>query len=308
VKRVFISRRLPKIAHELLEKNFKVESFEENQTIGQIRLKEIVRDFDAILSTLSDKMDREILSQAKNLKVISNCAMGLDNIDLEYAREKGIKVYNLPKVTTASTADMAFSLLLSFARQIPQKYVQNSQWQGWDPEIFNGEELEGKTLGVLGFGAIGQAVAKRAHGFGLKVIYYNRSVLHNVGELGTAVNLDALYEQSDYISVHLALNAETKYFLNRSAFIKMKRQPLILNLARGDVIEQNDLLEALDQGHVRGAALDVTSPEPIKGDHPLCQHKKIMVVPHIGSATVECRIEMARWAAQNIVNHFEGQE
>ena len=228
---------------------------------------------------------------------------------MKYAKSVGITVYNTPDVVTNSTADLTFSILLSLIRKISlaQNFIKQDKWKAWDPELFLGEELSGKIFGILGFGKIGQAVARRAAGFGLNIIYYNRSIISpdsSLKQYVKPVGLNELLKTSDYLSIHLPLTDETRGFIDRQTINKMKTHPIILNISRGDIVNTNDLVEALESGKIRGAALDVTSPEPLSGDHPLCHFDNCIVVPHIGTATQECRNNMAQLAAQNIINHF----
>ena len=177
----------------------------------------------------------------------------------------------------------------------------------WDPEIFLGEELTDKTLGIIGFGKIGQAVARRAIGFGLKIVYYNHSkkiVDPAIGPYVSSLKFDEVLQSADYLSLHLPLTPKTKEMINKETINKMEKQPILINMARGDIVKTDDLVEALKSGRIRCAGLDVTSPEPLPGDHPLCHLNNCIIVPHIGTATQECRNNMARLAAHNIINHF----
>ncbi|MDP7368581.1 MAG: NAD(P)-dependent oxidoreductase, partial [Candidatus Pacebacteria bacterium] len=215
MKTVFITRRLPSVAEEMLEKHFKVTASKKNKTISHKELINAISKYDAILSTVSDKLSSDILAKKKNLQVISNYAVGLNNIDVKFAQKKGIAVYNTPDVVTESTADMTFALLLSLIRKTEEArhFVKKGKWSEWDPEIFLGEELDGKTFGIIGFGRVGQAVSKRAAGFGLKVIFYNQPKLKGSRFSGNAkqVSLSKLLEKSDYISIHVPLQKDTRY-------------------------------------------------------------------------------------------------
>ena len=309
MKKVFITRRLPSLAKEILQEKFDVHSSDKNEPYPRNRLRNIVTDYDAVLATVSEKFDKSILKQKKRLKVISNYAVGLDNIDVKYAQSVGITVYNTPDVVTNSTADLTFSILLSLIRKISlaQDFIKQDKWKAWDPELFLGEELFGKVLGILGFGNVGQSVGRRAVGFGLDIIYYNirkKKVDSFLSEYVKPVNMNELIQKSDYISIHLPLTDETKGFINKGLIDKMQKKPIVLNIARGDIVNTDDLVAALKSGKIRGAGLDVTSPEPLSGDHPLCHLNNCIIVPHIGTATQECRNNMAQLAAQNIINHF----
>ena len=309
MKKVFITRRLPSVAKEILQEKFVVYGSNKNEPYPCDMLTDIVTDYDAVLATVSEKFDKNILEQKSRLKVISNYAVGLDNIDVKYAQSVGITVYNTPDVVTNSTADLTFSILLSLIRKVSlaQNFIKQDKWKAWDPELFLGEELSSKVFGILGFGKIGQAVARRAVGFGLDIIYNNRSkkgVDSFLKPYIKPVSLSELLETSDYLSIHLPLTDETKGFINNQTINKMKKKPIILNMARGDIVNTDDLIEALESRKIRGVGLDVTSPEPLPGDHPLCHLDNCIVVPHIGTATQECRNNMAQLAAHNIINHF----
>lgn len=308
---VLITRRLPDVATQILSEKFDVHCSGQNVPMPADQLLEAVQKFDAILTTVSEKFPREVLNQSKNLRAISNYAVGLDNIDLSAAKDRDIRIYNTPDVVTNSTADYTFALLLSLIRKTSaaNEFVASGQWKAWDPFLLLGEELHGKTFGIIGFGKIGQAVAKRALGFGLKIIFSNPRQTTLPAELqnqAEAVSMDELLLRSDYISIHAPLTGETKGLINAAAFAKMQRKPLLLNMARGPLVVTQDLISALGSGLIRGAALDVTDPEPLPGDHALIKAMgpNCILSPHIGTATVECRNAMARLAATNILNHF----
>lgn len=310
MKKLLITWRLPEIAQQILTPHFAVTAIDKNEPLPAEKLLEAVQTYDVILATIPDKFTREVLDQAKTLEVISNYAVGLDNIDLDYAQSKGIAVYNTPGIVTASTADLTMTLFLALARQIfpARDFVRTGKWEKWDPEFFLGAELYDKTFGIIGFGRIGQAVAKRALGFDMKVLYYNHRPVNLTDDYlrknVRSVSLDELLQESDYISLHVPLTEKTKGMVNADLIKKMAKKPILLNLARGGVINSDDLAEALQTGQIKGAGLDVTDPEPIPADHPLCQLENCIIVPHIGTATKECRYQMAKIAAENILKHF----
>jgi glyoxylate reductase len=306
MKRIYITRQLMPIAKELLSRHFSVDENPKDEPLARDELKRIVKEYDGILSTIPDRLDRDLLSSA-NLKVISNCAAGLDNVDLGAAKEKNITVFNVPDATTESTADLTFAILLSLIRRVgeAQQYVKDGRWRGWEPALLLGEELSGKNFGIIGYGKIGKAVAARALGFGLKVLVYTRSPIKD--SRVRQVGLDELYAESDYISIHAPLTPQTLGMIDKAAIQKMNRRPILINMARGSMIKTDELIDALMQGGIRGAALDVTDPEPIGGSHPLCHLKNCLVLPHIGSATVECRTMMSRVAAENLIGYFRDQ-
>lgn len=307
MKRVFITRPLHPIAKETLRPFFHVEEHSVDEVLPRDKLKEAVKEYDAILTTIPDIVDKEILLEAKNLKLVSNFAIGLDNIDVKFAESKGIKVYNLPDVVTNSTADLTFALLLALIRKIPEAaaYVKEDRWKMFVPSLFLGEELAGKTFGIFGFGRIGKAVAQRARGFGLKVIVYHRRELSSEELQGARqVGLEELFRQVDYLSLHVPLTNETRNSIRIDEMCKMLKHPILINMARGPIVNTQDLVIALEKGILRGAALDVTDPEPLSGKHPLCARENCLIIPHLGTATIECRYQMAKQAASNILSHF----
>lgn len=303
--KIFITRKLPGNPRQFLEDKFIVDENDRDELFPREKLLQIISEYDGILSTIPDRLDAEVLAQAKKLKVISNWAAGLDNIDVKAAEKQGIQVYNLPDTVTESTADLTMALFLSLVRRIPEgrDYVLSGKWRGFEPSLLLGEELKGKTFGIIGFGRIGKAVAKRAAAFGMQVIAYHPKPLIGV----TQVSLEELYRVSDYISLHVPLKNETKGMINRMAMQKMKKRPILINMARGSVINTEDLVYALREGLIRGAALDVTDPEPLAPDHPLCSLPQCLIIPHIGSATVECRTLMSKMAADNLRKCFNAQ-
>lgn len=309
-KKIFITRKIPDVAKKILEKeNFIVDCPSHEKAISKEELQTAIREYDGILATLYDKITAEMMEEAESLSVISNYAIGLDNIDVAFANSKGIKVYNTPDIVTHSTADLAWAIFLALIRKIlpANQYVRKGKWQAWDPSIFWGEELLGKTLGIIGFGRIGKEVARRAFGFGVKVVFYHYRSLQLEEDLESSVqqvSKEHLLENCDYIFLHVPLTDETRGMIHEQTFKAMKKKPVIVNAARGGVINTNDLIKALQEGWIRGAALDVTDPEPIEPDNPLCQMENCLIVPHIGTATYECRTEMAKKAAENIVHHF----
>lgn len=300
MQKVFITRQLMPVAKEILSHHFLVDEYPLDQPLSPEELKRVLTTYDGIISTIPDKIDRPLLEIAK-LKAISNCAAGLDNIDLVAAKERGVEVANVPLATTESTADLTFAILLSLIRRVceARQYVRDGRWRGWEPALLLGEELQGKTFGIIGYGKIGKAVANRALGFGLKVLVFSRSPITD--ERVTQVDFDQLCQASDYISIHAPLNGQTQGLINSASIKMMVKRPIVINMARGPIIHTDDLVKALVEGTLRGAALDVTDPEPIAAAHPLCHLDQCLILPHIGSATVECRTVMAKVAAENLV-------
>jgi lactate dehydrogenase-like 2-hydroxyacid dehydrogenase len=264
---------------------------------------------DGILALLTINIDGELMDAAgPQLTVVSNMAVGVDNIDLQAATERGIAVGNTPGVLTETTADLAWALLLAAARRVveAERYVRNGQWQTWDPSLLLGHDVYGATLGVVGFGRIGQAVARRAQGFGMRVLYTNRSGAINFPD-ATYVAWDTLLGESDFVSIHTPLTPNTRHLFNGEAFDKMKHGAILINTARGQVVDQVALREALCSGQLAAAALDVTDPEPLPANDPLLTLPNCIVVPHIGSASIATRARMATIAAQNLLVGVRGE-
>jgi len=260
----------------------------------QQALIERAQQADALLCMLSDRIDAVFLDACPHLKVIANYAVGLDNVDLHAARRHGIAVGNTPDVLTDATADLAFALLLAAARRLPQsaQAVKDGGWGTWQPDGFLGKDLVGTTLGIVGAGRIGEAVARRATGFDMRV-------LKTTSRGGMA--LDQLLKQSDFVSLHVPLTPQTRHLIDARALTRMKPTAILVNTARGQVIDQQALIDALHAGTIAGAALDVTDPEPLPPDHPLLKAPNVLVVPHVGSATTRTRTQMTELAVDNLL-------
>jgi glyoxylate reductase len=274
-------------------------------------LLENVTSVDGLLSLLTDKIDAELMNRAQKLRVISNCAVGFDNIDVQEATKRGIIVGNTPGVLTETTADFAFALLMAAARRVVEgdKIVRAGNWKTWGPMILLGQDVHGATLGIIGLGRIGSAVARRAKGFGMKILYAD--VARNKqaeDELGIEyVDLDTLLSQSDLITIHVNLTPETNHLIGAKQFDKMKRTAILVNTSRGPIVDNMALCEALRSRKIAYAALDVTEPEPIPPDHPLLTLDNVIVVPHIASASVATRTKMALMAADNLIAGLKGE-
>ena len=298
--RAFITRKIPKIAKELLEKKFTVDVNELNRPLSKKEAIGAVKKYDAIIFTVADSFPTDVLEESENLKILSGYCIGLNNIAVETAKKRGIVVTNIPDLITEPTADLTLALLLTAARRIvpANEYVKAGKWGEWDPALFCGEGLQGKTLGIIGMGRIGQAVAKRASAFGIDVIFTSRSEKQTPY---TQVSLEKLLQTSDFITLHAPLTDETRGLIDLTKMKKMEQSPILVNMARGELVKTDDLVTALKKGYIRYAALDVTDPEPLLGDHLLCKMENCIIVPHIGGATLECRESMAQRAAENII-------
>ncbi|MEI4791054.1 D-glycerate dehydrogenase [Bacillus sp. FJAT-53060] len=259
---------------------------------------------DGLLTMLSDQVDEALLSNAPNLKVVANLAVGYDNIDLKEAKKHGVIVCNTPDVLTESTADLAFALLMASARRIVEAsdWIKEGKWTGWGPLLLAGADVHHKTLGIVGMGRIGTTLAKRATGFDMKVLYHNRSRKPEVEEqLGvTYTTFNELLIQSDFIVCLTPLTPETKQMFNEKAFDQMKNTAYFINVSRGQTVDEKALYEAVKTGKIAGAGLDVFSQEPVRPTHPLTTLHNITVLPHIGSASIETRKTMMHLCAENI--------
>jgi glyoxylate reductase len=268
-----------------------------------------VRNKDAILCTLSDKIDAKVMDAAgSNLKVISSYSTGVDHIDIKEATRRGIYVTFTGDILTEATADLAFALILAVSRQVIQGHelVVHNQWKyGWDPHLLLGSDVHGATIGILGLGRIGAAVARRAKGFEMNIIYHNRHSRNFQSEKQVGaehVAMEELLEESDFLSLHCSLNSESYHIINKSNLRRMKKDSYVINSARGQIINETDLIKALKQRWIAGAGLDVFEKEPPSPNNPLLRMKNVVLLPHIGSATFLTRTRMAEVAAKNLLN------
>jgi glyoxylate reductase len=263
------------------------------------------------LTLLTDVINGEVLDREPQLKVVSNFAVGYDNVDVPAATARGVAVCNTPDVLTETTADFAWALLMAAARRIVEgvDYVRAGRWKTWEPTLLLGRDLWGATLGIVGFGRIGREVAKRARGFEMTVLAYDTYRDEKAaGELGATYRpLDDVLRESDFVTLHVALTDETRHLIGSRELGLMKREAILVNAARGPVVDTDALVTALREGTIGGAALDVTEPEPLPADHPLVSLPNAIVVPHIASATVATRDKMAQMAAQNLLAGIRGE-
>jgi len=296
--------------HMLHDKNFQVEIGEQDSTSLLNKINEHATDARALVSLLSDQIDKEVINSIPNLKIIANYAVGYNNIDLSVAKKRGIIVTNTPDVLTAATADLTWALILSVSKRIPEseRFMRDRKFTGWQPKLFLGGDVTGKTLGIIGSGRIGQAVAKRAKGFDMQILYHTRSQ-NNTFEKETSaafVSLETLLQKSDFISIHCPLTEDTYHLLHSENMKKIKQGAYLINTARGPVIDERAMIEALHNGTLAGAGLDVYEFEPQLSEE-LLNMKQVVLLPHIGSATVETRNEMSRICARNIIAVLENK-
>jgi lactate dehydrogenase-like 2-hydroxyacid dehydrogenase len=310
--RLFVARRVSPRAIALLAEHCAVDVWEGEDPAPRPVLLERVRGIDGLFSTVTERVDAELLDAAgPGLRVVSQMAVGYDNIDVAAAAARGVAVGNTPGVMVDATADIAFALLLAAARRIAEadRFVRAGQWGAWHPALLLGHDLAGATLGIVGFGRIGQAMARRARGFDMRILACGPRVTDEDAAAHGAerADLDTVLRTSDYLSLHLPLNQHTRHTLDAAAFAKMKPTAILINTARGPVVDQAALVHALTHGQIAAAGLDVTDPEPIRPDDPLLQLDNVTLLPHIGSATTGTRERMAVLAAENLLAGVRGQ-
>lgn len=310
--KVFVTRDIPQVGISRLQecKELEIIVHESADAVSRQKLFDQVETAAALLCLLSDKVDKTILEHGEKLRVVANYAVGFDNIDVEEATKRGIWVTNTPGVLTEATADLAFSLLLAACRRLVEadKYTRAGKFKGWGPKLLLGMDLNGATLGIIGMGRIGRAVARRAKAFGMKIIYHNRKRCNiDIEEELSArwVEMDELLKGSDALSLHLPGGEETKHLIGTEELAKMKDGAVLVNTARGTVVDENALVDALKAGKLLGAGLDVFEEEPKL--HPeLASLDNVTLAPHIGSATEGVRSKMALMAAENIIAVLTG--
>jgi glyoxylate reductase len=298
--RVFATRRLPFPALDRLRAAHDVDEWPGDLPPGPEELRDRARAADGLLTLVTDPVDAALIDACPNLRAVANMAVGTDNIDVEAAAARGIAVGNTPDVLTDATADLAFALLLALARKIVPgaAKVHAGEWRTWEPAADLGADLAGATLGIVGWGRIGRAVGRRAEGFGMEIVHSSRS---------SGIPLPELLDGADFVSLHTPLTPETRHLIDAPALARMKESALLVNTARGGVVDQEALRAALHEGAIAGAALDVTEPEPLPADHPLLDAPNLLVVPHVGSATVRTRARMADMAVDNLLAALDGR-
>lgn len=310
--KVFVTKLLPgNIEKKLKEKGITVSVYKGNTPITKEELIRKSADADALICLLTEKIDRDVIENLRKCKIIANVAVGYNNIDFEFAREKGIIVTNTPDILTDATADLTMTLLLAAARRVVEgeNMMRTNSFTGWDPNMLLGIELKNKVLGIIGAGRIGKAVSYRAKAFGIKIIYSDKSRILTFEKDTKAkkVSLNALMKNADFISVHVPLNKETFHLINRENLKLVKKSGIIINSARGEIIDEAELIKFLKLGKIFGAGLDVYENEPIINPE-LRKLKNVVLLPHIGSATLETRSNMALLAAENVIRVLSGKK
>ena len=311
--KVYVTRQLFPEAMEILEPVASVEVFEGvDNAIPRDLLLEKVKDVEGLLPLLTERIDGELMDAGEKLRVVSNYAVGFNNIDVEAATERGIYVTNTPGILTDTTADAAFALLMAIARRIPEadRHIRAQGWiHAWGPRMYIGSDVHGKTLGILGMGRIGSAMAKRAKGFDMDVVYhdvYRREDLEE--ELGIIYkHRDDVMRSADFLSLHVPLTPETHHMMGTEELASMKETAFLINTSRGPVVDEKALAEALRDGVIAGAGLDVFETEPVSHDSPLLGLDNIVLTPHLASGSIETRTKMATTAATNIVSVLQGK-
>ncbi len=311
--KVFVSRLIDREALDMIAEVAEMEVWRDELPPPYEVLLEKVKDVDGLLSLLSDRVDTTLMDAASKLKVISNLAVGYDNIDITEATKRGIQVGNTPGVLTETTADIAFALLMATARRVVEadRHVRKGQWKTWGPMILLGQDIHHATLGIIGLGRIGIEVAKRARGFNMNVLYHDivRNSEETERQLGVKYisQLNELLSTSDFISVHVPLLPGTHHLIGASEFALMKPTAVFINTSRGPVVDQKALYEALRSGKIFAAGIDVTEVEPISTDDPLLTLENVVITPHIASASVHTRKNMAMMAAENLIAGLRGE-
>lgn len=311
-KVVYITRTLPEEAIQPLQEKYIVRMWEhEDLAMTPEQLKEAVRDVHALWTMIDDQITRDIMEAAPNLEVITNLAVGYNNIDIEAAKERGITVTNTPDVLSETTADLAFSLILSTARRITEaeRVLREGKWKAWAPMQLTGMDIYGKTLGIVGMGRIGEAAARRALGFNMNVLYHNRTQKPEAEKKYgfSYAELDSLLEQSDFVLLFAPLTDDTRNMITKREFGLMKETAILINVARGPIVNEDDLYDALKDGVIWGAGLDVYNVEPLPTNHKLLTLPNVTAIPHIGSASIQTRLAMMTLNREAILDVLEGR-
>lgn len=309
---VFITRKIPDHVLSQLKAEFEIGLWEEDSPVPREVLLQKAQQCDGLYIMLTDRVDEELLAIAPRLKAISTMSVGLDHIDLDAVKKANLIITHTPEVLTETTADLTFALLMATGRRIVEasQAIYKGEWSTWSPDFMVGQDIYGKTLGIIGLGRIGEAVARRARGFGMNLLYHNRSPRPEAEkELGLHYrSLSALLEQSDYIVLLTPATSETKHLIGRNELNQMKRTAIFINVSRGTTVDEEALIEALREKKIAGAGLDVFSKEPISPNHPLTELPQAVLLPHIGSATIETRTQMAELAAEGLIDALSGRK
>lgn len=309
--KVYITRKIPEAAINLLSENFEISMWcEEHVPVPRDVLEQEIQAVDAIYCLLTDTIDRSLLEKAKHLKVISIMAVGYNNIDIKAAKELKIIVTNTPGVLTETTADLTFALMLATARRVveSQQFLKAGQWKTWSPMLLTGQDVFGAKLGIIGMGRIGEAIVKRAIGFNMPIVYYNRTRKVDIEEKYgiTFVPMEQLLSTADFICIMTPLTQDTYHLIGERELQLMKETAILINTARGGIVDEQALYNALDTQKIWAAGLDVFEEEPVPLDHPLLTLPNVIVLPHIGSASIQTRSKMSILAANQLISALTG--
>ncbi|MFO7633251.1 MAG: D-glycerate dehydrogenase [Caldilinea sp.] len=308
--RVFVTRIIPDRGLQKVLEQTDATVWQEELPPPRAVLLDWARQADGLLTLLTDKIDAELMDAAPKLKVVANFAVGYDNFDVPAATQRSVLMTNTPGVLTDTTADLAFTLLMACARRIAEgrDYAKNGHWRTWGPMLLMGQDIHDATLGIAGIGRIGLAMAQRARGFGMRILYHDamRSEVAEQDLGAVRVSKEELLSQSDFVSLHVPLTPETRHYIDAAALRQMKPNAILINTARGPVVDTMALYEALKVQQIFAAGLDVTDPEPLPADHPLYTLDNALIVPHIASASFETRSKMAEMAADNLLAGLAG--
>ncbi len=304
--KVYITRRLPEPIVAKIESECEVSMWEEEDVpVPRDVLESEIKDADGIYCLLTETIDAALLDKAERLKVISNMAVGYNNIDVEAATKKGIMVTNTPGVLTETTADLTFALLMATARRIVEAsdFLRQGRWKTWSPMLLTGQDISGSTLGIIGMGRIGEAVCRRAKAFGMTVLYYSRTRKPDIEQQHDVIyaDMESLLRTSDFVCVLTPYTPETHHLIGKEQLSLMKKNAILINTARGGIVDESALYEALKEGNLWAAGLDVFEREPASPDHPLLRLPNVTALPHIGSASVRTRLNMGHLAADNLI-------
>lgn len=310
--KVYVTREMPERGLRIIKQKFDAEVWSDYAPPPKKLIIEKAAEVDALATLLSDKIDSEVYDAAPNLKIVAQMAVGFDNIDIVGATKRGICVTNTPGVLTETTADFAWTLLMAVARRVVEAdhYVRNGEWKvGWHPMMFQGRDVYGATIGIVGLGRIGCAIAKRAQGFDMKVLYYDvvrRPDFEKKYNI-KFTKIDQLFQEADFVTINAPLTKETKNLVDEKKLKSMKKTAYLINNARGPIINEKALYKALKEGWIAGAGLDVFEQEPTPKENPLLQLSNVVMAPHISSSSFETRSKMSEMVAENLVTFFEGR-
>ncbi len=313
---VFVTREIPGDVISMIRSKYEVDVWDREIPPSREEIVSRAKNCTGLVSLLSDPIDNALMDELPYLRIISQYAVGYDNIDLEGATERGIIVTNTPGVLTDTTADLAWALIMATSRRLVEadSYIRDGNWRvAWGPSLLTGQDVHGKTLGIIGLGRIGSAVARRARGFDMEILYHTRSRNQYTDEVdnelgGSSVPLSDLFSKSDFVSIHVPLNEQTDGMIGKDELISMKKSAILINTSRGAVVDEESLIWALQNGEIWAAGLDVFQQEPTPIDNPLLSLSNVVVAPHIGSASIATRSEMGVICAQNLIAGLKGDK